>query len=65
MVIRRMNTVLVKHNKILFGIFSFVIIISYAVRGSAGFGGVTVPLLAWIMSLKIIVPMVTCGLYSG
>ena len=29
MVIRKMNTVLVKHNKILFGIFSFVIIISF------------------------------------
>jgi len=46
--------------------FSFVIIISYAVRGSAGFGGVTVPLLAWVMSLKIVVPMVTfLGLISS
>lgn len=46
--------------------FAFVIIISYAVRGSAGFGGVTVPLLAWIMSLKIVVPMVTfLGLISS
>lgn len=39
--------------------FCLVIIISYAIRGSAGFGGVTVPLLAWIMSLKTVVPMVT------
>jgi len=46
--------------------FSFIIIISYAVRGSAGFGGVTVPLLAWVMSLKIVVPMVTfLGLISS
>lgn len=39
--------------------FCLVIIVSYAIRGSAGFGGVTVPLLAWVMSLKTIVPMVT------
>ena len=39
--------------------FCFVIIVSYAIRGSAGFGGVTVPLLAWVMSLKTVVPMVT------
>ncbi len=46
--------------------FSFIIIISYAVRGSAGFGGVTVPLLAWVMSLKIVVPLVTfLGLLSS
>lgn len=49
-----------------FAFFAFVIIISYAVRGSAGFGGVTVPLLAWVMSLKIVVPMVTfLGLISS
>lgn len=49
-----------------FVFFAFVIIISYAVRGSAGFGGVTVPLLAWVMSLKVIVPMVTfLGLISS
>lgn len=46
--------------------FALVIIISYAVRGSAGFGGITVPLLAWVMSLKIVVPMVTfLGLISS
>ncbi|MFN7085299.1 MAG: sulfite exporter TauE/SafE family protein [Burkholderiales bacterium] len=39
--------------------FCFVIVLSYAIRGSAGFGGVTVPLLAFVMSLKIVVPMVT------
>lgn len=39
--------------------FCFVIIVSYAIRGSAGFGGVTVPLLAWVMSLKTVAPMVT------
>lgn len=49
-----------------FAFFAFVIIISYAVRGSAGFGGVTVPLLAWVMSLKVVVPMVTfLGLLSS
>lgn len=46
--------------------FAFVIIVSYAIRGSAGFGGVTVPLLAWIMSLKTIAPMVAfLGLISS
>jgi uncharacterized membrane protein YfcA len=39
--------------------FCFVIVLSYAIRGSAGFGGVTVPLLALTMSLKTVVPMVT------
>ncbi len=39
--------------------FCFIIIISYAIRGSAGFGGVTVPLLTWVLSLKTVVPMVT------
>ena len=29
MVIRKMNTVLVKHNKILFGVFTVIIIISF------------------------------------
>ena len=49
-----------------FAFFAFVIIISYAVRGSAGFGGVTVPLLVWVMSLKVVVPMVTfLGLISS
>jgi len=46
--------------------FSVVIILSYAIRGSAGFGGVTVPLLAWIMSLKTVAPMVVfLGLLSS
>jgi len=46
--------------------FAAVIILSYAIRGSAGFGGVTVPLLAWIMSLKIVAPMVAfLGLISS
>jgi uncharacterized membrane protein YfcA len=46
--------------------FSFVIILSYAIRGSAGFGGVSVALLAWVMSLKTVVPMVTfLGLLSS
>jgi uncharacterized protein len=46
--------------------FAAVLVISYAVRGTAGFGGITVPLLAWIMSLKTIVPMVTVlGLISS
>ncbi|MBQ9337466.1 MAG: SurA N-terminal domain-containing protein [Lentisphaeria bacterium] len=45
MVIRKMNTVLVKHNKIFFGIFSVIIIISFVwfftpgLDGSALFGG--------------------------
>lgn len=46
--------------------FCFIIVISYAIRGSAGFGGVTVPLLAWVLSLKTVVPMVTfLGLVSS
>lgn len=39
--------------------FCFIVIISYAIRGSAGFGGITVPLLTWVLSLKTVVPMVT------
>lgn len=42
-----------------FVFFCLVITLSYAVRGSAGFGGVTVPLLALVMSLKTVVPVVT------
>jgi uncharacterized protein len=46
--------------------FGFVIILSYAIRGGTGFGGVTVPLLAWILSLKTVAPMVTfLGLISS
>lgn len=46
--------------------FACVITVSYAIRGSAGFGGVTVPLLALVLSLKIVVPMVTVlGLISS
>ena len=46
--------------------FCVIIFISYAIRGSAGFGGVTIPLLAWVVSLKIAVPMVTfLGLISS
>lgn len=46
--------------------FGVVLILSYAVRSSVGFGGVTVPLLALVMSLKIVVPMVTfLGLLSS
>jgi len=46
--------------------FAVVIILSYAIRGSAGFGGVTVPLLALILSLKILAPMVAfLGLVSS
>lgn len=46
--------------------FCLIIVISYAIRGSAGFGGVTVPLLAWVLSLKTVVPMVTfLGLASS
>lgn len=40
-------------------LFAVVIVLSYAIRGSAGFGGITVPLLVYILSLKIVVPMVT------
>jgi hypothetical protein len=46
--------------------FGLVVILSYAIRGGAGFGGVTVPLLAWIMSLKTVAPMVAfLGLLSS
>jgi len=46
--------------------FSAVIVVSYAIRGTAGFGGVTVPLLAWILSIKVIALMVTMlGLVSS
>jgi uncharacterized membrane protein YfcA len=46
--------------------FGAVIILSYAIRGSAGFGGVTVPLLVWILSLKTVAPMVAfLGLLSS
>lgn len=46
--------------------FALVIVLSYAIRGSAGFGGVTVPLLALMMSLKTVAPMVTLlGLISS
>jgi uncharacterized membrane protein YfcA len=46
--------------------FGLVIVLSYAIRGSAGFGGVTVPLLAWILSLKTVAPMVAfLGLLSS
>jgi len=46
--------------------FAVVVILSYAIRGGAGFGGVTVPLLAWIMSLKTVAPMVAfLGLISS
>lgn len=46
--------------------FALVIILSYAIRGSTGFGSVAVPLLAWILSLKTIAPMVTLlGLISS
>jgi uncharacterized protein len=46
--------------------FTFVVFVSYAIRGSAGFGGITVPLLALIMSIKIVAPMVTfLGLISS
>jgi uncharacterized membrane protein YfcA len=46
--------------------FACVIVVSYSIRGGSGFGGVTVPLLALIMSLKILVPVVTVlGLFSS
>ena len=46
--------------------FAVVVFVSYAIRGSTGFGGVTVPLLALIMSVKTIAPMVTfLGLISS
>jgi len=46
--------------------FAVVVFVSYAIRGSTGFGGVTVPLLALIMSVKTVAPMVTfLGLVSS
>ena len=36
-----------------------VVVLSYAIRGGAGFGAVTIPLLALVMPMKIIVPVVT------
>lgn len=38
---------------------SFVVVFSYAVRGSAGFGAVTIPLVALVLPMKIVVPVVT------
>lgn len=38
---------------------SVVLVLSYAIRGSAGFGVVTIPLLALVLPMKIVVPMVT------
>lgn len=44
----------------------FVVVLSYSIRGSAGFGGATVPLLAIALSLKVVVPLVTfLGLLSS
>lgn len=46
--------------------FGLVIVFSYSIRGGAGFGGATVPLLALIMSVKTVAPMVTfLGLISS
>lgn len=46
--------------------FGAVIVASYAIRGSTGFGGVTVPLLALVLSLKILAPMASfLGLVSS
>lgn len=46
--------------------FALVIVVSYSIRGGSGFGGVTVPLLALILSIKIVAPMVTVlGLFSS
>lgn len=46
--------------------FCLVVILSYSIRGSAGFGGATVPLLALVVSLKVVVPLVTfLGLLSS
>ena len=46
--------------------FAAVIIVSYSIRGSSGFGGVTIPLLALVMPVKILVPVVTVlGLFSS
>ena len=46
--------------------FCLILVLSYSIRGSAGFGGATVPLLALVLSLKIVVPLVTfLGLLSS
>lgn len=46
--------------------FCCIVVLSYSIRGSAGFGGATVPLLALVLSLKIVVPVVTVlGLISS
>lgn len=49
-----------------------VVVLSYAIRGSAGFGAVTIPLLALALPMKIIVPVVTvlgvlssCSILAG
>ena len=49
-----------------------VVVMSYAIRGSAGFGAVTIPLLALVLPMKIIVPVVTvfgvlssCSILAG
>lgn len=39
--------------------YCIVLVLSYAIRGSAGFGVVTIPLLALVLPMKIVVPMVT------
>lgn len=36
-----------------------VVVLSYAIRGSAGFGAVTMPLLALAVPMKVLVPVVT------
>jgi uncharacterized membrane protein YfcA len=36
-----------------------VLVLSYAIRGSAGFGAVTIPLIAQVLPMKIVVPLVT------
>lgn len=36
-----------------------VLVVSYAIRGSAGFGVVTIPLIALVLPMKIVVPLVT------
>lgn len=46
--------------------FCLIVVLSYSVRSSAGFGGATVPLIALVLSLKIVVPLVTfLGLLSS
>ena len=49
-----------------------VVVLSYAIRGGAGFGAVTIPLLALVLPMKIIVPVVTvlgvlssCSILAG